>query len=308
MSSRGGRRVRRHSPFGRHLEETRDEAVFVTGTSSGIGRAIALDLAGRSVTVFAGVRRAGDAPKGDGLPGAVHEILLDVTSGSQITEAADSIRRLLGRQRLRGVVNNAGAATGGPLEYVTIDEMRHQFEVNVFGQLAVTQAVLDLIRDHGDGRVLFTSSIAGHIAAPCFGPYAASKHALNGMAESMRRELRPWNIRVSVLVPGAVATPIWSKADHSVQGLTDRLPTRAKELYGSTLENMRRYMASAAAGRSISPSVVARAARHALYARQPKAVYLMGAEARAGVALSTALPTRVFDALLARQLSRSPSR
>jgi NAD(P)-dependent dehydrogenase (short-subunit alcohol dehydrogenase family) len=297
--------MRHRSRHGQNVAEAGTEAVLITGASSGIGQAIALDLAGRGVTVFAGVRKAGDAPEADGLPGVVHEIVLDITRGDQIMDAADAIRRLLGRQRLRAVVNNAGVATGGPLEYVDIDDMRHQFEVNVFGQLAVTQAVLGLIRAHRDGRVLFMGSIGGRIAAPFFGPYAASKHALHGMAESMRRELRPWNIRVSLLVPGAVTTPIWSKASHSVRNSAKRLPAGAMELYGSALEDTLRYVVSAAAGRSIPLPVVVRAARHALYARHPRAVYLVGAEARAGATLSAALPTRVFDALLARQMSRS---
>jgi NAD(P)-dependent dehydrogenase (short-subunit alcohol dehydrogenase family) len=275
-------------------------AVFITGTSSGIGRALALDLARRGVTVLAGVRRVGDAPTCASLPGPVHEIVVDITNASQIADAAGRIRHLVPHGRLRAVVNNAGVAVGGPLEYVAIDELRHQFEVNVFGQLAVTQAVLELIRAHGDGRVVFVSSIGGRIAAPFIGPYAASKHALNGMAESMRRELRPWNIQVAVLVPGAVATPIWLKSRDSARDVSRRLPPRGMELYGDALKGMRHYITAAADGRTISTQQVVRAARHALYAKRAHATYLIGAEARTGVALSTGLPARVFDALLAR--------
>jgi len=274
-------------------------AVLVTGASSGIGRALALDLASRGVTVFAAVRTAGDAPVESG---RVHEILLDVTDAAQIVEAADTIRRTLGPERLRALVNNAGIAVGGPLEYVPIDDVRRQFEVNVFGQLAVTQAVLELIRAHGDGRVLFMGSIGGRVAAPFVGPYAASKHALKGMAEAMRRELRPWNVQVCVLTAGAVATPIWHKAGQAARDLTDRLPTLAMQRYDRPMDGMRRYIAAAAAGRAIPPAPVVRAARHALYARRARVTYLIGAEARIGVALSAALPARVFDALLARQM------
>jgi NAD(P)-dependent dehydrogenase (short-subunit alcohol dehydrogenase family) len=274
-------------------------AVLVTGASTGIGRALVLDLATRGVTVLAAVRAAGEAPAGDG---RIQEILLDVTDAAQIAPLNEAIRCRLGTQRLRGVVNNAGIAVGGPLEYVSIDEMRRQFEVNLFGQLAVTQAVLELLRAHGDGRVVFTSSIGGRVAAPFVGPYAASKHALNGMAEAMRRELRPWHIQVSVLAPGAVATPIWDKAGEAARQLADRLPARGVELYDRRMDGMRRYLAAAAAGHSIPPGRVVRAARHALYARRARAVYLIGAEARVGSALSNALPARMFDTLIARQM------
>lgn len=294
--------MRRHFCLKQHVDGTAAGAIFITGASSGIGKAIALDLAGRGVTVFVGVRKPGDAPESDDLPGQVHEILLDITSSSQIMQAADSIRQLLGRERLRAVVNNAGNAVGGPLEFVEIDQIRHQFEVNLFGQLAVTQAVLELIRAHGDGRVLFMSSTGGRIAAPFVGPYAASKHALNGMADSMRRELRPWNIQVSVLAPGAVATPIWDKANISMQDLMNQLPARAIELYGDALKGMHRYIAAIAAGRSIPPEDVVRAVRHALYARHARTAYLIGMEARVGATLSTVLPARIFDVLLTKQM------
>jgi NAD(P)-dependent dehydrogenase (short-subunit alcohol dehydrogenase family) len=276
----------------------------VTGASSGIGRAIAVDLARRGVMVFAGVRTRGTAPAQADLRGPVCEVLIDVTDRDQIAEAAEFLPRQLAGRQLRGVVNNAGIAVGGPLEYLDVDEVRRQFEVNVFGQLAVTQAVLGLLRAHGDGRIVFLGSVGGHVAAPCFGPYAASKHALRAIADALRRELRPWHIHVSTLTPGAVATPIWQRGDEFLQDLIGRLPDRAMTLYGGALEDARHYVSAAAGGRSISSAAVVRPARHALFARRPRPTYLIGAEARAGVIMSTFLPAGLFDALLARQLSR----
>lgn len=276
-------------------------AVLVTGTSSGLGRAIALDLAASGVSVLAGVRLPGTAPSGIGLAGRVHEVQLDVTDPTQIAEAVVSIRRYLGNQHLRGVVNNAGTAIAGPLEYVDIDEFRRQFEVNVFGQLAVTQGFLELLREHGGGRVVFMSSVSGRIAAPYVGPYAASKHAVTAMAASLRQELRPWNIHVSVLEPGNVDTPIWSKAAERVRNLRAELPDLAIERYGPALERMSRYVEEVTAGRSMTPDKVVGAARHALYAGHPKPAYVVGGEARLAVALSMVLPVRTFEFVLDQQ-------
>ncbi len=274
-------------------------AVLVTGASTGIGRAITVDLAGAGAQVFAGVREISDAPSAAG-PGTVQPVLLDVTDAEQVAAAGMAVREAIGPEGLRGVVNNAGIGVGGPLEFLPIDEMRRQFEVNLFGQLAVTQAVLGMLRAHGDGRVVYTSSIGGRVALPMLGPYAASKHALNGMAESLRRELRPWRIQVSVLAPAAVATPIWSKAAEGIDDALELLPPEGRELYGETVSGMRGMVAGADEG-ATPPERVAEVARHALYARRPKAEYLIGREARAMATMSAALPHRVVDAMIARR-------
>jgi NAD(P)-dependent dehydrogenase (short-subunit alcohol dehydrogenase family) len=273
--------------------------VLVTGASTGIGRTIVTDLAASGVTVFAGVRDASAAPTTDG-PGRIHPLLLDVTDHAQVAAAGAAIRERIGPEGMRGVVNNAGIGIGGPLEFIPMDEMRRQFEVNLFGQLAVTQAVLGMLREHGDGRVVYTSSIGGRVAGPMVGPYAASKHALNGMAESLRRELRPWNIQVSVLAPAAVATPIWDKGAEGIDDAIESIPPEGRELYGGSISSMRKVVADAA-DRAIPPQRVAAAARHALYASRPKAEYLIGLEARSMAALSSALPHRVFDAMVAKR-------
>lgn len=275
------------------------EAVLVTGASTGIGRAIVDRLAGDGTRVFAAVR---DLSTVDDHP-LVTAIRLDVTSAEEARSAAETVRDALGATQLRGIVNNAGIAVGGPLEFIDLDDVRRQFEVNVIGQIAVTQAFLPILREHGppDPRIVFTSSIGSRVAAPFIGPYAASKHALNGVAESLRRELLPWGFRVSVLEPATVSTPIWDKGKDDVAGVVDGLPPRGLELYGDAIGSMQAIVDGANES-GIAPSVVADAAHHALFSRRPKAEYLVGREAKMMVTASTVLPYRAFDRLVVRTM------
>jgi len=278
---------------------TPSDAVLVTGASTGIGRAMVENFVANDVRVFAAVR---DLSTIDEHP-LVTPVRLDVTSSQQALEAAETVRASLGDTTLRGIANNAGIAVGGPLEFVELDEFRRQLEVNVIGQLAVTQAFLPLLREHGKGRIVFTSSIGGRVAAPFIGPYAASKHALNGMAESLRRELKPWGIGVSVLAPATVATPIWDKAGDDIDDIVDKLPPRAVELYGHVFESMRSLSKDARTS-GIPASKVAAAAHHAIFARRAKAEYLVGAEAKTIATASNLLPYRTFDKAVLRQIAR----
>jgi NAD(P)-dependent dehydrogenase (short-subunit alcohol dehydrogenase family) len=278
------------------------EAVLVTGASTGIGRAIVERLAQGGTRVFAAVRDLSSVDEHR----LVTPVRLDITSADEAHAAADTVRDALGDTKLRGVVNNAGVGVGGPLEFIDLDEVRRQFEVNVVGQIAVTQAFLPLLRDHGpsDPRIVFTSSIGGRIASPFIGPYAASKHALNGIAESWRRELLPWGFRVSVLAPATVSTPIWDKAASQVKDVVDALPPRGVELYGKAIESMQSIVAgSNEAG--IPPSKVADAAHHALFSRRPKTEYLVGREAKMAATASALIPARTFDKLVLRVMRNS---
>jgi NAD(P)-dependent dehydrogenase (short-subunit alcohol dehydrogenase family) len=277
------------------------EAVLVTGASTGIGRAIVERLAQDGTRVFAAVR---DLSTVDDHP-LVTAVRLDVTSADEARAAAETVRAALGTTLLRGVVNNAGVGVGGPLEFVDLDEVRYQFEVNVIGQIAVTQAFLPLLRDQGpaDPRIVFTSSIGGRVAAPFVGPYAASKHALNGMAESLRRELLPWGFRVSVLAPATVSTPIWDKATSQVSDVKDQLPARGVELYGDAIASAQGIIAGANDA-GIPPSDVADAAHHALFSRRPKAEYLVGREAKMMATASSLMPYRVFDRAVLREMAK----
>lgn len=278
---------------------TPTESVLVTGASTGIGEAIVENLVDNNIQVFAAVRDLSSVAEHP----LVTPVRLDVTSAQEALDAAETVRAGLGDTTLRGVVNNAGIAIGGPLEFLDLDEFRRQMEVNVIGQLAVTQAFLPLLRSHGKARIVFTSSIGGRIAAPFIGPYAASKHALNGMAESMRRELKPWGIGVSVLAPATVATPIWDKAGDQIDEIAGTLPPKAVELYGSTIESMR-GMAKGARTGGIPASKVAEAAHHALFSRRPKAEYIIGTEARMMATASNLLPYRTFDKAVLKEIAK----
>lgn len=273
------------------------DAVIVTGASTGIGRAMVENFANNGARVFAAVRDLSTVAPHP----LVTPVRLDITSSQEALEAAEVVRASLGGARLRGIVNNAGIAVGGPLEFLDLDELRRQLEVNVIGQLAVTQAFLPLLREHEKGRIVFTSSIGGRVAAPFIGPYAASKHALNGMAESLRRELLPWRIGVSVLAPATVATPIWDKADHDIDQIVDTLPPAAIARYGTVIESMRRISRQAAAS-GIPASKVAEAAHHAVFARRAKAEYIIGREARIMATAANLLPFRTFDKAVLRQI------
>jgi NAD(P)-dependent dehydrogenase (short-subunit alcohol dehydrogenase family) len=205
--------------------------VLITGASSGIGAACAKRLAAAGWRVFAGVRRAGAAPV------ETTEVLLDVTDGGAIARAVEEVGG-----RLDGLVNNAGIAVAAPLEYLPLEELRRQLEVNLVGQLAVTQAFLPALRA-GGGRIVLIGSIAGTSALPFLGPYAISKFALEALADSLRVELAAEGIRVSIVRPGTIATPIWSKP----QPVADALPPEGLERYGARLRALRLFAAARAA-------------------------------------------------------------
>jgi len=264
-------------------------AALVTGASSGIGAACAARLAASKWQVFAGVRRVGDAPRG------TEEILLDVTSEEQILAAARRIHRL------DALVNNAGIAIAMPLEFIPLHELRRQLEVNVIGQVAVTQAFLPHLR-RAHGRVVFVGSIAGKSALPFLGAYAASKHALEALADSLRIELRPFGVSVSVVEPGTIKTPIWEKSAALANSLADRAPADLRELYGKRVAAFGRVAARRGAG-GAPVEAVARAVEQALTQERPRTRKLVGRDAklRAGV---ERLPDRIRDSVYERVLLR----
>ncbi len=275
--------------------------VLITGASTGIGRATARYLVERGWEVFAGVRKEADA---EGLrrevPQALHPVLLDVRKADQIAAAVEQVAAIAGDRGLNALVNNAGVAFGGPLEFFPIEALRTQLEVNVIGAVAVTQAFLPLLR-RGKGRIVNVSSVAGRVPSPFLGPYAASKHALEALSDALRGELRPWRIPVVLVEPGPVATPIWEKAQRGADRLLERLPPRALELYGPVLERMRGYM-EASARRGIPPEAVAAVIHRALTAPNPKARYPVGPRVGLQIWVRKLLPDGLWDRLVARQL------
>ncbi|MGB0384678.1 MAG: SDR family oxidoreductase [Ardenticatenaceae bacterium] len=190
----------------------RPKVVLITGASSGIGKATAIEMRGRGWRVFATVRRQNDmvtlAKLGRGL---IEALIMDVTNEESIARAMGIIRERAGR--LDALVNNAGIVVPGPVELLSADELRHQFEVNVIGLHSVTRAALPMLRESG-GRIVNISSVAGEEVFPFNGAYAASKHALEALSDALRMELHGI-VKVIVLQPGAVMTPIWQKALHA---------------------------------------------------------------------------------------------
>jgi NAD(P)-dependent dehydrogenase (short-subunit alcohol dehydrogenase family) len=274
-------------------------SVLVTGASTGIGRATALRLDGAGWRVFAGVRKEEDAAA---LSGVASErllpVYLDVTDTAQVTAAAGRIGGEVGGAGLDGLVNNAGIAVLGPLETIPIEDFRRQIEINLTAQVAVTQAMLPLIR-RARGRVVFVSSIGGRMALPFGGPYHASKFGIEAVADCLRQELRPWRIDVSVIEPGSIDTPIWERGESIADAIAERSPDAQEELYGETLESFRGAVRRTAA-RGISPEKAAGAIFHALDARRPRTRYVVGADARGQALLRRLLPDRLLDRAVAR--------
>jgi NAD(P)-dependent dehydrogenase (short-subunit alcohol dehydrogenase family) len=270
--------------------------VVITGASTGIGRATALRLARAGFAVLAGVRREEDAADLRAQDGRIEPALVDVTDAGQIASLAARV----GDAPLAGLVNNAGIAVAGPLEGVPIALVRRQYEVNVFGLLAVTQALLDPIRA-GGGRIVNVGSIGGRINTPFVGPYSSSKAAVRSLSAALRRELRPWDIHVALVEPGALDTPIWRKGEQGAQETIDALPDRVRTLYARPLEALVAATRKIAANAS-SPDDAAQAIEHALTAERPKAIYTVGRQAHIQGALHSVLPARAFDALVARAM------
>ena len=278
-----------------------DSNVLITGASSGIGAACALELDRLGWRVFAGVRSQQDGRRlAEKASARLTPLGIDVTDPACIAEAARILAEAAGPAGLAGLVNNAGIAVAGPWELLPLDDLRRQLEVNVIGQVAVTQAFLPLIRA-ARGRIVFMGSVSGRVASPYIGPYAASKHALEALADSLRVELRPWGIRVSILEPGSVQTPIWGKARADADRLTRQMPPAGEGLYGDQIERIR-VATERIAARGMPVERVVRAVVHALSARRPRTRYPLGGDTRRFLILSKFLPDRVRDWLLRRAL------
>ena len=273
------------------------KTVLVTGASTGIGQACALHLDHLGHRVYAGVRKQAQAQELSGRgSGRLTPVILDVTEQAQVDAVAARIAADGGE--LAGIVNNAGVAMGGPLEYLPLSAWREQFDVNVLGQVAVTKAMLPLIRP-AHGRVVFMGSIGGRMATMLLGPYCASKFAIEAIGETLRQELHPWGISVSVIEPGAIKTPIWDKGRRDADDLEQELPAEARTQYASHIAAIRKGI-DMQDRNSVSPQKVARAVEHALFASRPRTRYLVGTDARVQSALVRWLPDRAREAIIRR--------
>ena len=281
-------------------------AVVVTGCSTGIGKTCALTLVREGYRVFAGVRKTehGEALRSEAGSAALVPLMLDVTDAAQVARAAGEVRDALGDEgRLAGLVNNAGIAVYGPLELLPIDALRQQFEINVIGHVAVTQAFVPLLR-RDRGRVIMIGSSSGFLTPPFLGPYASSKCALESITDAFRRELAPWGIEVCLMQPGAVITPLWDKSIDDGDAWFDGLPDAVRGLYAKGYGAMRQLFKDKS-GKGITAEKLAERVLHALTAKSPRSHYPMGWDTL-GYKLMDKLPPRVVDMMLATSLGHTP--
>lgn len=281
--------------------------VVVTGVSSGIGLAIAQRLLANGYRVHGSVRSPHDAARVQATLGeGFSPLLFDVTDGQAIAAAAQEVAAALNGRTLAGLVNNAGVALPGPLLHLPIPALRQQFEVNVTGVLAVTQAFAPLLgaapvgqRPLGSpGRIVNMSSVSGRIVYPLMGAYAASKFALEALSDALRRELLLYDVDVIVIEPGAIQSEIWRKEPDYTADL----------LQGDYATALARFRAMAQRNlRSSQPAdTVARVVQRALEARRPRARYLVLDRPLTGWWLPRLLPARAFDRLAARFMGLHP--
>ncbi|HTV74168.1 MAG TPA: SDR family oxidoreductase [Candidatus Acidoferrales bacterium] len=273
-------------------------STLITGASTGIGRATALRLAQRGERVFAGVRNPQD---GAALVQAGGEKItaleLDVTQPSAIESARGQIEASLGTTQLTGLVNNAGIVVAGPLEIISDEDLRRQFDVNFFGAMAVTRAFLPLLRA-SRGRIVNLSSIAGKVSVPFNGAYSASKFALEAASDALRLELFPMGIHVSLIEPGQIATPIWQRAGDAARTAFEKAPPEKFALYREAMEHFA-SLANAGANQRLSADRVAAVIERALFERNPRARYLIGRDARFMLPIAR-LPEPLRDRLFRR--------
>lgn len=277
-------------------------AVLVTGASSGIGRASAMRLERDGYTVFAGVRKQADADSLEqaAAHGRIEPVTLDVTEAGSIEAARAEVEHAVGDAGLAGLVNNAGIANAGPVEHLPVEEFQRVLDVNLTGQYAVTQAFLPLIRS-GGGAIVFITSLGGVVATPFMSPYHASKFGLEAVADSLRRELLPWGIRVVVVEPGSIATPIWEKGAENFASAEPKMGAESKRMYGGQLEAMKDTTRTTAE-RGIPPEKVAEVISRAIGSDSPKTRYLVGRDAKLTKRLSRLLGDKLFDRLMRRSM------
>jgi len=276
------------------------KSVVVTGASTGIGWGCAKVLIGAGFRVFGSVRKTADAARlsAEFGPNFV-PLIFDVTDEAAVKAGAAKVADMLDHETLAGLVNNAGIAVAGPLLYLDIGEFRQQFEVNLTGQLIATQAFAPLLgadpeRNGPKGRIVMISSIGGTNASPFAGPYSASKFAVEGFSESLRRELMIFGIDVIIVAPGAVATPIWDKAEQL------DIARYANTIYAGPLGKVKAYMLNLGR-KGLKPEVIGNTVLKALTLAKPKTRYVATPD-RIEHFMVNHLPKRMVDNLIAGQL------
>jgi NAD(P)-dependent dehydrogenase (short-subunit alcohol dehydrogenase family) len=269
--------------------------VLVTGASTGIGEATVLHLRELGFEPLAGVRRDEDAER-LGRSG-IRSVRLDVTDADQIA----AVRAEPGEGALAGLVNNAGIAVASPIEFLPVEQLRRQLEINLIGQVAVTQALLPALR-RARGRVVNISSIGGRVALPLLGAYNMSKFGLEAFSDVLRRELRSQGVDVIAIEPGGIKTPIWRKGGEVADEILAGTTAEGQELYGPMVAAVRKQSANIEQVRGLPPRAVAEVIGTALTADRPRARYLVGQDAKARALMARVVPDRVMDRLIGRAL------
>jgi NAD(P)-dependent dehydrogenase (short-subunit alcohol dehydrogenase family) len=270
-------------------------SIFVTGASSGIGRATAERLAKAGYDVIPGLRRP------DVVSEPVKEpVTIDLADPSSIGPATQQV---LDRAdgSLVGLVNNAGYTVSGPVEALDVDDWRAQFEVNLFGHIAITRALLPALLAN-KGRVVNVGSIGGRMSSPFITPYNSSTFAVRAWTDGMRMELAPHGVHVALIEPGSIDTPLWQKGNELADAQLDKLTEEQKQRYARQIAGARKA-ADFAAGHGIPPEHCAKVIEHALTSRRPKGRYLVGTDARLQATLSI-LPVRLTDRVTQGMLAR----
>lgn len=277
------------------------KSVLVTGASTGIGKVCVLSLLNSGWRVFAGVRKEQDAAaiRQESQQKAI-PVFLDLLKPDSIANALSTVISQTGSAGFHGLVNNAGIAVACPLEAIPLDDLRRQFEVNVFGQLAVIQAFMPLLRD-SKGRIVNIGSISGRMSTPFTGPYCGSKFALEAMTDALRMELRPWGITISIVEPGRIATPIWQKSNEAANELEKRIDPDKTALYRPYIDRFRKVVLKMAATGG-TPESVANAVQHALEAKNPKTRYVVGTDAKIQAFLARFVPDKLRDNFILKNL------
>lgn len=291
------------------------KTVLITGASSGIGHASVMRMLDAGWRVFASVRKTEDADRLTSESPGITPVILDVTDRPSILAAAERVSSELAGNGLDGLVNVAGIGMARPIEYATSEDMQQIFDINVFGQIAVIEAFLPLIRQASTrqvstrqatsrkacGRIVNITSVGAHIAIPFGGLLNASKSAFSLLSDTLRMELHPFGIHVCTVEPGAINTPAVEKTLGNIEGVIGKLPARGARQYGDMLRNFAHRAHEREAGGS-SPDVVARAVAHALTSRRPRIRYQAGKGAKLLPALATLLPDRMLDAFRLKML------
>ena len=286
--------------------KTENGSILITGASSGIGRATALMLDRNGFRVFATVRRQedGDSLKKDS-SGRIIPVMADLSDEASIKNAFTFISSSVGERGLRGLVNNAGVNLEGPLEFFALGSIRKGLEVNLVGPIILIQTFLPLLRKCSSPRIVNVGSIGGVQSPPFVSPYAASKGGLHAFTVSLRRELLPFGIHVSLVIPGNIRTPIWDKITERVKRFSDDYTAEAVTLYGGAFSAFQKTTEQMAA-KGIPPERVARAVVHALAKKRPKTRYIVGLDAKLQSFAARWVPDRIQDRVLLRVLGIHP--